>query len=41
MQTLQRGYKGMSLLVQINADRLVAVGVLIGALYVGAYFGSF
>ena len=41
MQTLQQGYRGMSLLVQINADRLFSMGALAAALLAGAYFGSY
>ncbi len=40
MQTLQHGYRGMSLLVQINADRIFAIAALAAALFAGAYFGS-
>ena len=41
MQTLTNGYRGLSLLVDLNRDRLMAIGTIIVALSVGALIGSF
>ena len=40
MQTIQKGYRGASLLVQINADRLIMIGALGLALYAGAWMAT-
>ncbi|WP_277874154.1 hypothetical protein [Salipiger pallidus] len=40
MHTLQSGYRGLSLLFQINWDRLLCIGFIVGALYLGAFLGS-
>ncbi len=40
MHALQSSYRGISLLVDLNWDRLVYVGTIAVALLVGAYFGS-
>ncbi len=40
MQTLQAGYRSMSLLVTINWDRLLYISTIIFALFFGAYLGS-
>lgn len=40
MQTLQSGVRGMSLLVQINSDRLLYVGTLAAALMLGGFIVS-
>jgi len=37
MQTLNQGYKGLSFLVSLNADRLMMIGALVAALYAGSY----
>lgn len=37
MQTLNQGYRGMSVLMTLNWDRLLYTGALIGALYAGSY----
>lgn len=37
MQTISQGYKGLSFLVKLNADRLMMMGTLVVALYVGSY----
>lgn len=37
MHTLTQGYKGVSVLVSLNWDRVLFTGLLIGALYAGAY----
>lgn len=41
MQTIQAGYRGMSLLVSINWDRLLYLFTIVFALFFGAYLGSF
>ena len=40
MQTIQRGYRGLGLLVEINLDRLLVLGALAGALFLAAYIGT-
>ena len=40
MQTIQRGYHGLSLLMKLNSDRLLYVATLITALAAGAWLGS-
>jgi len=39
MQTIAKGYKGMTVLVKLNWDRIICTGTLIAALYAGAYVG--
>ena len=41
MQTLQAGYRGMSLLVTINWDRLLYICTIVFALFFGAWLGAF
>lgn len=40
MQTIAAGYKGVSLLVNLNWDRLIYLGTIIFALGLGAWVGS-
>lgn len=40
MQTIQTGYRGLTLLFDLNWDRLLYVGTIAVALLVGAYVGS-
>lgn len=40
MDTITAGYKGVSLLVNLNWDRLIYLGTIIAALALGAYVGS-
>jgi hypothetical protein len=40
MQTLQKGYKGLELLVEVNLDRFLIPLALTAALFLGAYIGS-
>ena len=40
MRLIQRGYKGMELLVELNLDRMIALMVLFGALFFAAFVGS-
>jgi len=41
MQTFKHGYRGISLLVDLNWDRALYLGILSLALGLGAYIGSF
>ena len=41
MQTINAGYRSMSLLVSINWDRLLYVATIVFALFFGAYMGTF
>jgi hypothetical protein len=40
MQTITAGYQGVSLLVNLNWDRLIYLGTIVGALGLGASVGS-
>lgn len=40
MHTIQTGYKGLSLLFELNWDRLLYVATIAVALLLGAYIGS-
>ncbi|WP_202909596.1 hypothetical protein [Alkalilacustris brevis] len=40
MQTLQAGYRGLSLLIDINWDRIFYIGTLVVGLLAGAFLGS-
>jgi hypothetical protein len=40
MQTVMAGYKGLSLLVWLNSDRLFTVGTIVVGLLAGAFLGS-
>jgi hypothetical protein len=40
MQTITAGYKGLSLLLNLNWDRLIYLGTIAGALLLGAWIGS-
>ena len=40
MQTLTNGTRGLSLLMQVNADRLLFVTAIAGALWAGAFLSS-
>ena len=40
MQALQRSFKGLELLVELNLDRLISLLALRGALYLAAYIGA-
>lgn len=40
MQTLTAGYKGLSLLIDLNWDRLLYIATIAGALLMGAWVGS-
>lgn len=40
MQTLQTSYRGLSLVMQLNWDRILNLFIIIAALFAGAYLGS-
>jgi hypothetical protein len=40
MQTIQQGYRGLSLLMDLNWDRMLYIGTIALALFTGAYLGS-
>lgn len=40
MQAMQQTYRGFSLILQLNWDRLLSLFIIAAALFVGAYFGS-
>ncbi len=40
MQTLQQSYRGLSLLFELNWDRLLYLGTIAFALMLGAFLGS-
>lgn len=40
MQMIQNGYSGVSLLVDLNRDRLFTLGMVVIALSAGAWVGS-
>ncbi len=40
METIQNGYRGLSLLVNLNWDRLFYFATIFAALMAGAYLGS-
>jgi hypothetical protein len=37
---IKDGMRGLGLLVQLNTDRVIAVLVLVGALFLASYVGS-
>ncbi len=40
MHTLQAGYRGLSLLMDLNWDRILYVSILVGALMLGGWIGT-
>ena len=40
MQTIAAGYQGLSLLVNLNWDRILYLATICGALMLGGYIGS-
>ena len=40
MQTIQSGYRGLRLLVNLNWDRLLYICTIVFALWFGAFLGS-
>lgn len=41
MQTIAKGYRGLSLLMSLNWDRVLYIATLATALMAGAWVGSF
>lgn len=41
MQTLQKSYEGLSLVFELNVDRLIYVGTIALSLVAGLYIGTF
>mgnify|MGYP001815278493 CR=1 FL=1 len=41
MKTLQIGYRGLELLVELNLDRVVAILALSAALFLAAWIGQY
>lgn len=39
MQTVMNGYKGVSLLINLNWDRIFSVGTIVVGLLAGAFLG--
>lgn len=40
MQMIQSGYRGLSLLVNLNWDRIFSIGTIIVGLLAGAFLGQ-
>ncbi len=40
MQTILRNTRGLSLLINLNWDRLLFIGAILAALWAGAWVGS-
>lgn len=40
MQAIQNSYRGLSLLVDVNWDRILYPITIVAALFAGAFFGS-
>lgn len=40
MQTVMDGYRGLSLLVKLNFDRIFSIGTILVGLMAGAFLGS-
>lgn len=40
MEMIQNSYRGLSLLIDINWDRLLYLATIVGALWGGAFLGS-
>ena len=40
MQTLARGYRGISLMVGLNTDRMFSAAVMVAGLLAGAFIGT-
>jgi hypothetical protein len=40
MQTLQNGYRGLGLLMDLNWDRILYLMTILAALWIGAFVGS-
>lgn len=40
MDAVENGYRGLGLLIDLNFDRLLYIGTILGALMLGAFVGS-
>lgn len=40
MQALENGYRGLSLLMELNWDRILYLMTILAALWIGAFIGS-
>ncbi|WP_199489542.1 hypothetical protein [Pseudotabrizicola alkalilacus] len=40
MQLVMQGYRGLSFLVWLNADRIFTLGTVVAGLLAGAYLGT-
>lgn len=40
MQTLARGYRGLSIMVGLNSDRMFSAAVMVAGLMAGAFIGT-
>ncbi|MCZ8080771.1 MAG: hypothetical protein RSE12_10900 [Fuscovulum sp.] len=40
MQTFTKGYRGLSLIMVVNSDRIFTVGTMVAGLLAGAFLGS-
>lgn len=40
MVAVENGYRGLGLLIDLNFDRLLYIGTILGALMLGAFVGS-
>lgn len=40
MQAVVQGYRGLTVLLWVNADRVFMLGTVVAALLAGAYLGS-
>lgn len=40
MQLVMRGYRGLSFLVWLNADRIFTMGTVVAGLLAGAFLGN-
>jgi len=40
MQTFTKGYRGLTLIMVVNSDRIFTVGTMVAGLLAGAFLGS-
>ncbi|WP_201744152.1 hypothetical protein [Paragemmobacter ruber] len=40
MRTFNKGYRGLSLIMVLNTDRIFTVGTMVAGLMAGAFLGS-
>lgn len=41
MQAIMHGTRGLSLLIKVNWDRLLYAGIIVAALWAGAWIGTY